>query len=122
PYPYGPRRWYKQSNRGLYGTLSIRAGNTVSSKNEIKTRTKWRPNIQYKNLYSQALARHVKIRVATRVLRTIDKVGGLDEYLLGDKPARIKELGPAGWALRWKLMRTEAVKKRFEEERVRLGL
>lgn len=60
--------------------------------------------------------------MATRVLRTIDKVGGLDEYLLGDKPARIKELGLAGWALRAKLMRTEVVRRRFEEERVRLGL
>ncbi len=40
-----------------------------------------------------------------RVLRTMDKVGGLDEYLMGEKPARIKELGVEGWRLRWMVMR-----------------
>lgn len=122
PYPYGPNLWYKQSNRGLYGGLSIRSGNNVSEKNEIKTRTKWKPNIQNKALYSQALGKSVKVRVATRVLRTIEKVGGLDEYLLGDKPARIKELGPTGWMLRWRIMRTAAVQERFKQERLALGL
>ena len=62
------------------------------------------------------------MKVQARVLRTIDKCGGLDEYLLGDKPARIKELGVEGWRLRWMVMRTEKVKKRMREERVALGL
>lgn len=57
-----------------------------------------------------------------RVLRTIDKVGGLDEYVLGDRPGRIKELGPWGWAFRWRLFGTERVRERFREERRRLGL
>ena len=62
------------------------------------------------------------MKVQARVLRTIDKVGGLDEYLLGDKPARIKELGVEGWRLRWRILRTPRVKERFRAERVRLGL
>jgi large subunit ribosomal protein L28 len=57
-----------------------------------------------------------------RVLRTIDKVGGIDNYLLGQSPGRIKELGPTGWALRWRLLRTEKGKEMWEEERQRLGL
>lgn len=57
-----------------------------------------------------------------RVLRTIDKVGGLDEYLLGEKAMRIKELGPWGWKLRWRIMQSETVFQRFESERMRLGL
>ena len=73
-------------------------------------------------LWSEALARFVRVKVHARVLRTIDKVGGLDEYLLGEKAMRIKELGMAGWALRWRLMRTEMVRERFRAQRIALGL
>ncbi|KIW06492.1 uncharacterized protein PV09_02928 [Verruconis gallopava] len=106
-YPYGPSRWYKQSNFGLYGGLKISSGNNVSPETETKTRRKWRPNVQMKRLYSHALQRYVRVKVATRVLRTIDKCGGLDEYLVGEKPARIKELGMKGWELRCKVMETQ---------------
>lgn len=64
----------------------------------------------------------VKIRITARVLRTVDKCGGLDEYLLGEKAARIKELGMGGWKLRWRIMQTEKVRERFRVERERLGL
>lgn len=60
--------------------------------------------------------------MAARVLRTIDKLGGLDEYLLGEKEGRIRELGESGWWLRWAIMRTPAIRKRFAAERQRLGL
>jgi large subunit ribosomal protein L28 len=122
PYPYGPSTFYKQSNFGLYGTAKILFGNKVSEKNEIKTRRSWRPNVQQKRLWSKALRKYLRLRVTTRVLRTIDKCGGLDEYLLGEKPARIKELGMGGWKLRWRLMQTESVKERFRKQREALGL
>ena len=64
----------------------------------------------------------MKIRITARVLRTVDKCGGLDEYLLGEKAARIKELGMGGWKLRWRIMQTEKVRERFRVERERLGL
>lgn len=56
------------------------------------------------------------------MLRTVDRVGGLDEYLLGEKAGRIKELGMGGWKLRWRIMQTERVKERFRAQRERLGL
>ncbi|KAF9634092.1 putative 54s ribosomal protein l24 protein [Lasiodiplodia theobromae] len=121
-YPYGPSLWYKQSNHGLYGGARIQFGNNVAKKSELKTRRQWRPNIQRKTLFSRALNRGVRVRVASRVLRTIDKVGGLDEYLLGEKSARIKELGMGGWLLRWRLMQTDRVKKRYALQREQLGL
>jgi large subunit ribosomal protein L28 len=68
------------------------------------------------------MARFVRVRVQARVLRTIDKVGGLDEYLLGGKAARLRELGMGGWKLRAMIMRTEKVKERFQRERELLGL
>lgn len=57
-----------------------------------------------------------------RVLRTIDKVGGLDEYLLGGKRARVKELGMGGWELRWRIWQTDMVTERFRREREALGV
>lgn len=122
PYPYGPRPFYHQSNTGLYGEARIRFGNNVSEEHAVKTRRKWRPNVQHKRLWSASLGIFVRTRVTTRVLRTVDKVGGLDAYLLGIKPQRVKDLGPWGWRLRWRIMQTPDVRQRFAAEREALGL
>ena len=80
----------------------------------VKTRRTWHPNIQPHLLYSRSLGRPIRLRVATRVLRTIDRLGGLDEYLVGSStPARIRELGVTGWALRWRVLQTREMRKRF---------
>lgn len=68
------------------------------------------------------MGKFIEVKVQARVLRTIEKVGGLDEYLLGGKRARVKELGMGGWALRWTLWQTEMVRERFRRERERLGV
>lgn len=122
PYPHGPARWYKQSRLGLYGGQRIQFGNNVGEKIEVKSRRSWHPSILTRRLFSKSLDRPVQVRVSARVLRTIDKLGGLDEYLLGEKEGRIKALGESGWWLRWAIMQTQAVKARFAEERARLGL
>lgn len=122
PYPHGPTRWFRQSRLGLYGGQRIQFGNNVSEEFETKTRRSWHPNILTRRLFSKSLNRHVQVRVSARVLRTIDKLGGLDEYLLGEKAARVKSLGESGWWLRWAIMQTPSVKKRFAAERRRLGL
>lgn len=75
-----------------------------------------------KSMFSKALNRRIRVRVSTRVMRTIDKVGGLDEYLLGEKSARIKELGMEGWRLRCMVMATPAVQARFNAQRRLLGV
>lgn len=122
PYPYGPALHYKQSDSGLYGGASIQFGNKVSEKNALKSRRAWRPNIHSKRLWSDALGRFVHVKVQARVLRTVDKCGGLDEYLLGEKPGRVKELGVEGWRLRWLVMGTGKVRRRVGAEREALGL
>lgn len=75
-----------------------------------------------KRLWSDALGRFVSVKVQARVLRTMDKCGGLDAYLLGDKPGRIKELGVAGWRLRWLVMRTKRVVRKVRAEKQALGM
>lgn len=121
-YPYGERPFYKQSNKGLYGSARIRFGNNVSERHKVKTPRFWRPNILVKNYYSPSVGANIKTRLTMRVLKTIKKEGGLENYLLKNKPARIRELGPGGWNLRWLLMQTTAVQEKFNLERVQLGL
>jgi len=104
PYPYGDAQIYKQSNRGLYGGKMIQFGHKISEKFDQKSGRVFYPNIQKTVLYSDALKRRLSIKLATSVLRTITKEGGLDNYLTKDTPARIKELGPFGWQLRFDVL------------------
>jgi large subunit ribosomal protein L28 len=122
PYPYGVNQRYKASNLGLYGGARIASGNNVSEKTKTKTRRRWYPNVHNKKLWSRALNKYIKVKVTTRVLRTIDKVGGLDEYLVGGKTARLKELGLKGWVLRWQVMQTPWYGHKRLEEAKALGL
>lgn len=121
-YPYGAAQLFKQSDGGLYGGKSIQFGNNVSSKTETKTRRYWKPNILSKSLYSIALSKRIKLRVAASVLKTIDREGGLDEYLLKQSDSRIKEIGPTGWALRWTLLQKPSVVRRMRKDALALGV
>lgn len=121
-YPYGPSLLFKQANKGLYGGQTIQFGNNVSDDTETHTRRYWKPNILTKSLYSIALKKRIKLRITAKVLKTMDREGGLDEYLLKETPARVKELGPMGWALRWRLMQTPEVIARFRAQAAALGL
>ncbi|KAF2829592.1 hypothetical protein CC86DRAFT_367560 [Ophiobolus disseminans] len=121
-YPYGHHVLYKQANRGLYGGQMIQFGNNVSRKTETKTRRDWKPNVLRKSLYSVALKKKIKLRITSRVLKTMDREGGLDEYLLKDNEHRLKELGPLGWALRWALLQKPDVIYRMRTEAAALGL
>lgn len=46
-----------------------------------KTKRRFLPNIQSKRVYVPELDRHVRIRMTTRAMRTMDKKGGLMNYL-----------------------------------------
>lgn len=122
PYPYGDALLFRQSNKGLYGGQRIQFGNNVSPDTETKSRRHWKPNIVTKGLYSPILKKRIRVRLTTRVLKTMDREGGLDNYLLKEGETRIKELGPLGWALRWRLMQTSEVRARFRAEAAALGL
>src|SRR5207248_3802817 len=108
---------------GLYGGASIQFGNKISKgRNKGKTRRRWYPNVRLETIRSEALGKELTIRITASCMRTINKCGGLDQYLLGDKPARIKELGLFGWKLRWKVMNSPMMSEKFAEERAKLGL
>ncbi|KAL9112930.1 MAG: hypothetical protein Q9227_002794 [Pyrenula ochraceoflavens] len=123
PYPYGPSHHYPLADQGLFGGNRPQTGNKISKgRNKGKTKRKWQPNIKIETLRSDALERDFLLRVTASCKRTIMKCGGLDQYLLGDKPARIKELGLLGWKLRWKVMNSQTMREKYSAERDNLGL
>ena len=63
------------------GTL---VGNNVSHANN-KTKRIYRPNLQTIDLVSETLGNSYKLKIAMNTLRSVDKVGGLDAYLLKSK-------------------------------------
>ena len=59
----------------------VLSGNNVSHANN-KTKRVFLPNLQNVTLMSEALARSYKFRVSTHGLRSVEHVGGLDNWLL----------------------------------------
>lgn len=59
----------------------VLTGNHVSHANN-KTRRRFLPNIQSRRVFSETLGTAVRLQIATATLRTIEKRGGLDGYLL----------------------------------------
>ncbi|MCB1971025.1 MAG: 50S ribosomal protein L28 [Geminicoccaceae bacterium] len=66
----------------------VQTGNNVSHANN-KTRRRYLPNVQQRNLFSETLGESVRVKIAVNTLRTIEKKGGLDAFLLD---ARSSEL------------------------------
>jgi len=46
------------------------------------TNRRFEPNVQKVALPSEALGRQIRMKIATRTLRTVQKKGGLDRFLL----------------------------------------
>jgi len=59
-------------------------GNNVSHANN-KTKRIYRPNIQLVALTSELLGNSYKLRISMNALRSVDKNGGLDPYILKTK-------------------------------------
>jgi large subunit ribosomal protein L28 len=56
-------------------------GNKVSHSN-IKTRTRWMPNLRYKIYEIPEMKRSLNLMLSTRAIRTIDKLGGITPALM----------------------------------------
>ncbi len=71
----------------LTGTGPL-SGNNVSHSN-VKTRTRFMPNLQHVSLMSDALGRPLTLRVTAATLRSIEHNGGLDKFLLSRSNTKI---------------------------------
>jgi large subunit ribosomal protein L28 len=79
----------------LNGTKPF-SGNKVSHSN-IKTRTKWMPNLKDKRYSIPELSKTVTLKLSTRAIRTIDKLGGISQAIL---KAKEDKMSPTALKLR----------------------
>ncbi len=82
----------------------VQTGNNVSHANN-RTRRRFLPNLQKASLMSDALGKTVQLRLSTRAIRTIEKRGGLDAFLLSIPSAK---LGKKGRALKRRIEKASA--------------
>ena len=82
----------------------VMTGNNVShAKN--RTRRRFLPNLQQTSMQSELLGRTVSLRVTTSAIRTIEKHGGLDAFLM---QARNAELADDARALKREMLAASA--------------
>jgi large subunit ribosomal protein L28 len=67
---------------------TLLVGNNVSHANN-KTKRVFRPNLQVISLSSDSLGQAFKLKICMSALRSIDRIGGLDAYLLKAKDATL---------------------------------
>ncbi|MBP5859126.1 50S ribosomal protein L28 [Marivibrio halodurans] len=70
--------------------VGVATGNNVSHAVN-KTRRRFLPNLQTTRLLSEALGEQIRLRLTSGALRTIDKKGGLDAYLMGTPNRKLPE-------------------------------
>ena len=68
----------------------VMTGNNVSHANN-RTRRRFLPNLQAMRLHSEILDKAFNLRVTTSAIRTIEKHGGLDAFLLQARNAELAE-------------------------------
>ena len=69
---------------------SVMSGNNVSHANN-RTRRRFLPNLQSTSMQSEILDRKVSLRISTSAMRTVEKHGGLDAFLLQARNAELAE-------------------------------
>ena len=57
------------------------SGNNVSHANN-KTKRRFIPNLQNVKLYSGTLQKYINLNITIRTMKTVEKNGGLDSYLI----------------------------------------
>ena len=60
---------------------TVMSGNNVSHANN-RTRRRFLPNLQVTTMQSDILGRSLKLRVSTSAIRTVEKHGGIDPFLI----------------------------------------
>lgn len=73
----------------LTGKTYLSGNNVSHAKN--RTRRRFLPNLQNISFISDKLKRTVQLKVSTSAIRTVEKKGGFDEYLLNTSNSKLPE-------------------------------
>ena len=65
-------------------------GNNVSHAVN-KTKRKFLPNLQNTSFFSEILGKKIKLRVTSKGIKTVEKNGGIDNYILGLKNSKMNK-------------------------------
>ena len=68
----------------------VMTGHHVSHANN-KTKRVYRPNLQDVTLASEALGQKLRLRISMNALRSVDRCGGIDAFLLDARDAHLSE-------------------------------
>ena len=64
------------------------SGNNVSHARN-RTKRRFLPNLQNISFLSEKLGKKIQLRVATSTIRTVEKKGGLDEFLINTSNTKL---------------------------------
>ncbi len=83
---------------------AVQVGHRVSHSNR-KTKRRFLPNLLNVTMISEALGRAVKLRVSANALKTVDRRGGLDAFLVN---AAESQLSPRMREIRRAILKKQA--------------
>ncbi len=71
-------------------SVGVMSGNKVSHSNR-KTRRRFLPNLKEVSLKSEVMGGDIKLKIAASTLRTINKYGNIDNFLVNCRNAKLTE-------------------------------
>lgn len=77
-----------RADKGIYDGKGLMFGNKPTF-SEKKTKKVWKPNVQRKTYYSEILEEKLKYEMTTSAMRSIDRAGGFDNYIMGCSAKRL---------------------------------
>lgn len=94
--------------------VGVMSGNNVSHSNR-KTKRRFLPNLKHVSLKSDCLGVNVNLKVATSTLRTINKHGNIDNFLVN---CRFAKLTVKGQSLRNKIKKKLIKTEKIDEVKI----
>ena len=73
----------------LTGKMYLNGNNVSHAKNRTKRR--FLPNLQNISFLSEKLGKKIQLRVATSTIRTVEKKGGLDDFLINTPNSKLAQ-------------------------------